>query len=233
MEWLELLKQQRGEQKRLMAVEGQTGRYSRIEIPLTSVKTNELLELYGDYIGVTSITGDGTCKVRLDHRHAPQIDLREVQEISSPFGKLYFETDGGGGMLTLYVGGALTARLKPIQSKVSLRDITGTDIDPVQDKRFKAHEGTHLKVAVAVADTRVQVIAASTPVRWAVIGVESFNMRWTFGNTCARATAIGQKVVKGSYITVEHCDLSEIYFVNSEAGAGELPVLQIEYIGEA
>jgi hypothetical protein len=232
MEWNELLRGQRGETKRLMDVEGATGRYARIEMPLGVAKTNELIDIYGDYIGVVSITGDGSCKVRLDHRHAPQINLREVQEISSPFGKIYLETDGAGGMLTLYVGGALTARLKPIQSKVSIRTVAGTDVDLVPDKRFKSHTGGHLKVAVAVADTRVQVTATSKKVKWAIISVEEFNARWTFGNTCARATAIGQKVNVGGYIAIEYCDLSEIYFVNADAGAGELPVLQIEYVEE-
>ena len=232
MEWNELLRGQRGETGRLMRVEGATGRYARIEVDLSTGQSDGLLDLSGDYIGVVSITGDGTCKVRLDHRHAQQINLREVQEISSPFGKIYFETNGAGGMLTLYIGGALTARLKPIQSKVSIRTVAGTDVDLVPDTRFTSHTGAHLKVAVAVADTRVRVIATSKKVKWAIISVEDFNARWTFGNTCARATAIGQKVNAGGYIVLEYCDLSEIYFVNADAGAGELPVLQIEYVEE-
>lgn len=232
MEWNELLRGQRGDIKRFMKEEGATGRYARIEIDLATASSDGLLELSGDYIGVVSITGNGTAKVRLDHRHSQQINLREVVEISSPFGKIYFESDGAGGVLTLYIGGALTARLKPIQSKVSIRTVAGTDVDLVPDKRFKSHTGGHLKVAVAVADTRVQVTATSKKVKWAIISVEEFNARWTFGNTCARATAIGQKVNAGGYITIEYCDLSEIYFVNAEAGAGELPVFQIEYVGE-
>ena len=35
-----------------MGAEGATGRYSRIEIPLDAAKTDELIEIYGDYIGV-------------------------------------------------------------------------------------------------------------------------------------------------------------------------------------
>ena len=213
-------------------MEGQKGRYARIEIDLATASTDGLLEIMGDYIGVVSITGDGTCKMRLDHRHAQQINLREVEEIMSPFGKVYFTTDGAGGTLIIYVGGALTARLKPIQSKVSIRNIAGTDVDLVQDKRFKAHTSGHLKVAVATADTAKRVTVTSTKVKWAIISVEDYDARWGFSSTVARAAAIGQKVVKGSFIAIEYCDLADIYFVNHAAGAGELPVFQIEYMLE-
>jgi len=232
MEWRDLVKSQPRDIRRLLEMEGQKGRYARIEIPLGTASTDGLLEIMGDYIGVVSITGDGTCKMRLDHRHAQQIDLREVEEIMSPFGKVYFTTDGAGGTLTIYVGGALTARLKPIQSKVSLRSVAGTDIDPAQDKRFKAHVSGHLKVAVATADTAKRVITASTKVKWAIISVEDYDARWGFSSTVHRANAIGQKVAKGSFVTVEYCDLADIWFVNFNAGAGELPIFQIEYLLE-
>lgn len=238
MEWNELLRGQRGDIKRLMKEEGATGRYARIEIPLGVAKTNELIDIYGDYIGVVSITGDGACKIRLDHRHAPQIDLREIQEISSPFGKIYFETDGAGGTLTLYVGGALTARLKPIQSKVSLRNVAGADITPSltgeikteMDKRFTSHTGGHVKKTLGAADTAERLVAASVKVKWAIISPDK-DIRWGFSSTVERAGAIGQKVGADSYISVEYCDLYDIYFVNNVAV--ETPVLQIEYVEEA
>lgn len=138
MEWDELLRNVRGEQKRLMKLEGVKGRYTRIELDLTSSETSQELQIAGDYIGVASITSTGTVKIRLDHRHSQEIDLREVSEISSPFGKLYFTTDGAGGKAVIYVGGALTARLKPLQSKVSIRNIAGGDVDLLTETNFDA-----------------------------------------------------------------------------------------------
>jgi hypothetical protein len=128
-EWYELLKAQRGELKDLMKAEGVKARYARFEFPLGSAVSNQEMHLTGDYIGIVSITGTGTCRVRLDHRHSQEINLREVAEISAPFGKMYFTTDGAGGTCTVYIGGALAARLKPIQGKVSIRSVAGTDVD--------------------------------------------------------------------------------------------------------
>lgn len=138
MEWNELVKSQRGELKRLMQAEGVKGRYTRITLDLAAAQTNQELHLVGDYIGVASITSTGTCKVRLDHRHSQEIDLREVSEVSSPFGKMYFSTDGAGGEAVVYIGGALTARLKPLQSKVSIRNIAGSDVDLLTEAGFDA-----------------------------------------------------------------------------------------------
>jgi hypothetical protein len=128
-EWYELLKAQRGELKDLMKAEGVKARYARFEFPLGSAESNKEMHLTGDYIGIVSITGTGTVKIRLDHRHSQEINLREVAEISAPFGKMYFTTDGAGGTCTVYIGGALAARLKPIQAKVSIRSVAGTDVD--------------------------------------------------------------------------------------------------------
>lgn len=214
MEWNELLRGQRGETKRLMGVEGAKGRYARIEIPLGAAKTDELIDIYGDYIGVVSITGDGTCKVRLDHRHAAQINLREVQEISSPFGKIYFETDGAGGLLTLYVGGALTARLKPIQSKVSLRSVTGADINPVQDKRYKSGVFKHKKLTEqGAAATAERLMAASTPVRWAIIHFVTVAMVGDADVEVIGDPDEGQRYAANSYLVVEFCDLYDIWII--------------------
>jgi hypothetical protein len=135
-EWYELLKAQRGELKDLMKAEGVKARYARFEFPLGSAESNKEMHLTGDYIGVVSITGSGTVKIRLDHRHSQEIDLREVAEISAPFGKMYFTTDGAGGTCTVYIGGALAARLKPIQAKVSIRSVAGTDVDLVTESNF-------------------------------------------------------------------------------------------------
>ena len=231
VEWNELLGGQQRDLRALMRKEGATGRYARIEIDLGAASSDGLLELSGDYIGVVSITGDGTCKVRLDHRHAQQINLREVVEISSPFGKIYFESDGAGGTLTLYIGGALTARLKPIQSKVSLRSVAGTDIDPVQDKRFKSGTWKHKKLTTqTAAGTAERLMVASTPVRWAIIHFVTVAMVGDADVEIIGDADEGQKYAADSYLTVEFCDLYDIYIIDQ---AGVAVEYSINYIEEA
>jgi hypothetical protein len=209
-----------------MRKEGATGRYARIEIDLGVASSDGLLELSGDYIGVVSITGDGTAKIRLDHRHAQQINLREVQEISSPFGKMYLECDGAGGLLTLYIGGALTARLKPIQSKVSIRTVAGTDVDLVEDKRFLAHSPEVLIIKVG-ADFAADVIsAASLKVKWAII----YNDLQCYYGVADVSPTNGLPLSAESYTTVEYIDLNKLYVVGD--GVSTRPQLNIIYVEE-
>jgi len=227
MEWRDLVKSQPRDIKRLLEIEGQKGRYARIEVDLGTASTNGLLEISGDYLGVASVTGTGTCKVRLDHRHAQQIDLREVEEVLSPFGKVYFTTDGGGGKLVLYIGGALTARLKPIQSKVSIRNIAGTDVDLVPDKRFEAHTPEVLIIKVG-ADFAADVISAtSLKVKWALI----YNDLLCYLGVADVSPTNGLPVTAGSYTALEYVDLNKLYVVGDAASTR--PQLNILYVEEA
>jgi hypothetical protein len=228
VEWHELLKAQRGELKDLMQAEGVKARYARFEFSLASAESNLEMHLTGDYIGVVGITGTGTVKIRLDHRHSQEIDLREVAEISAPFGKMYFTTDGGGGTCTIYIGGALAARLKPIQAKVSIRNIAGSDVDLVPDSRFISHTGGHLANTI-VADTAEKLSPASLKVKWAIIYTD-LAIRYGFSSTVARVAAIGNVLAAGATLTVEYCDLTELYIVNN-VGA-ETPKVQCEYVEE-
>jgi hypothetical protein len=232
-EWYELLKAQRGEMGRLMAQEGVKARYARIELPLGSAESNKEMHLVGDYIGVVSITGSGTVKVRLDHRHSQEIDLREVSEISAVFGKLYFTTDGGGGTCTLYIGGALSARLKPIQGKVSIRNTTGSDVDLLTEAEYKSRNVSHVgghAVKQIVADTAIRVTAAAKKVKWAIIYTD-LAIRWGFSSTIDRTTPIGVLLPAAGTLTVEYCNLYDLYIVNNIAV--ETPLVQIEYVEEA
>ena len=227
MEWNQLIGIQGKSVKEALRDEGQTGRYSRIEIDLDTAQANELIEIYGDYIGVAGITGAGTCKMRLDHRHAPQINLREVQEVSSPFGKIYFETDGAGGTLTIYIGGALTARLKPIQSKVSIRNIAGSDVDLVEAKRFIAHDPEVLVIKVG-ADFAADVIsAASLKVKWAII----YNDILCYIGVADVSPTNGLPIVAASYTALEYVDLNALYVVGDAVST--TPQLNILYVEEA
>ena len=80
------------------------GRYSKIEISLDEAKTEEELYLTGDYLNLVSISGNGSCEIKLDHRHSETINLREISEISGGFERVYFTTNGNGGKCTFYVG---------------------------------------------------------------------------------------------------------------------------------
>ena len=136
-------------------------------------------------------------------------------------------------MFTLFVGGAFAGEIEPSTGiKTGLTDSDGVDIDPVKDDRFKAHTGKHLRVELAVADTAEKLIATSLKVKWAIISVEGFACRWAFSSTVHRTGEIGIPVTTGSSIVIEYCNLSEIYFINKTGGAGELPILNIEYVEE-
>jgi len=231
MEWKDLLKNQNAAYRELAKREGVKGRYTRITLDLATAQSSQELAIEGDYIGVASITSTGTCKIRLDHRHSQEINLREVSEINSPFGKIYFTTDGAGGSCVIYVGGALTARLKPLQSKVSIRNIAGSDVDLATDTRFIAHTGGHIKITLDTLDTAEQISATSIPVRWAIIQTRAFAALWGFSDSVKQSTEIGQYLAAGANVAVEYCDLSEIYFVDYDAA--NKPTLQVEYIEEA
>lgn len=232
MEWRDLVGNQPKDIRKALEREGMKGRYATIVLSLATAETDVLKEIDGDYIGVASITGDGTCKVRLDHRHAQELNLRQVSEIASPFGKMYFTTDGAGGEVVLLIGGALTARIKPIQSKVSLRSTAGTDVDPVQDKRFMAHTFKSLKPTTqTTTNVRQPLIASSTKARWALIHfLSKVALIGTSTVTRGGGADDGQKYPDDAYLTLEHIDLSEINIINY--ALGEQCIYTINYILE-
>ena len=87
------------------------GRYARIEISLNDAKSDEELHLSGDYISIVAFLGPGSCKIKLDHRHSQEIDLREISSISGVFERIYLTTDGEGGTCTLFVGNGLAIHI--------------------------------------------------------------------------------------------------------------------------
>jgi hypothetical protein len=93
-------------------------RYARIEIPLNKAETGKELHLSGDYLSVVSITGDGTCIIKLDHRHSQDIDLREISGISGAFERIYLTTNGEGGTVTVYIGAGMAVHVLPDPQKL-------------------------------------------------------------------------------------------------------------------
>lgn len=92
--------------------------YARIELPLNKGETEKLLYLEGDYINVLTISGIGSCIVKMNHRHSPEINLREVSKITGTFDKLFLTTDGGGGTCTMFIGRGPLVDISPDAAKL-------------------------------------------------------------------------------------------------------------------
>jgi len=109
------------------------GRYSKIEIPLDTAETEKELFITGDYLSILTITGTGTCEIKIDHRHAQTIDLREITEISGVFERLFFTTDGAGGTCTFFVGSGLSMHVAPDPQKLRNTGVASTQITTTVD----------------------------------------------------------------------------------------------------
>ena len=104
------------------------GRYARIEIPLDKVENDKELHITGDYLTILSVTGEGTCKIKLDHRHSRIIDLREITDIEGLYERIYFTTDGAGGTCTMFVGDGLAIHVTPDPQKLWRGEPTSTHV---------------------------------------------------------------------------------------------------------
>ena len=109
------------------------GRYARIEIPLNIAETGKELHITGDYLGVISITGDGSCDIKLDHRHSQAIDLREITGFSGFFERLYLTTDGEGGICSIYVGTGMAVHIAPDITNLWAGSSASTQITTLND----------------------------------------------------------------------------------------------------
>ena len=218
-------------------------RYARVEIDLGAVENvgkNVKIQISGDYLAKIKYNGSATgCYFKFGNKRSSIIYASEFRKRHTPFIEfnciyLTNETAQPGKVFTLFVGGAFAGEIEPSTGiKTGLTDSDGVDINPVVDKRYIAHSGSHLRAELAVADTAEKLIASSLNVKWAIISVEGFSCRWAFTSTVHRTGEIGIPVTTGSSIVVEYCDLSEIYFINNVAGAGQLPILNVEYAKEA
>lgn len=104
------------------------GRYARIEIPLDKVENDKELFLTGDYLSIISISGTGTCEVKLDHRHAQAIDLREISGITGIFERVFFTSDGSGGSCVMFIGTGMAITISPDPQKLRNYGIASTQV---------------------------------------------------------------------------------------------------------
>ena len=108
-------------------------RYARIEIPLNKAEAGKELHLTGDYLSVVSITGEGTCNIKLDHRHSQSIDLREISGISGVFERIYLTTDGEGGTVTIYIGTGMAIHVAADPQKLKSGGTVNTQVTTTND----------------------------------------------------------------------------------------------------
>jgi hypothetical protein len=104
------------------------GRYARIEIPLNKAENGKELFITGDYLSIVSITGNGTCEIKLDHRHSQTIDLREISSITGNYERVYFTTDGAGGICTMFVGNGMAIHVSPDPEKIQSGGTVGRQL---------------------------------------------------------------------------------------------------------
>jgi len=58
-----------------------------VEIDLSTARTNEEFSISGDFLHVLNATG--RLKIRMNEEYAPQLDLRKIKRITSPFYRLF------------------------------------------------------------------------------------------------------------------------------------------------
>jgi len=229
MDVYELLRQEARSKKAGEPVKEQ---YGRIEIDLDTAHEDEALHISGNQITIAFCDGTAsTTYFKLNHKHSRKIYPTEITKVEGNFGGIYLSNAAESGKkLIIYV--ARDIFIFPARAEANrILKTDGTTIDPVQDKRFKSHTGGHLKVTLATLDTAQVLTATSTKVRWAIISSKDYAFRWGFSSTIKQSTAIGQYISNGGFLSVENCDLSEIYFIDGD-GTNK-PTLQIEYVKEA
>lgn len=215
-------------------------RFARVEIALDEAEYvgNAIpLHLYGDYIGKIKYTGSATgCYFKLDDIRSAKIYPSEFRRTYIEFKEVYLwnPTSQSGKKLIINIGGAFSGEVEPTSGQVvGLTDSDGVNINPVREERFKSHTYKHIKpTTMTTANTAQPLIATSTPVRWAIIHIQS-KVALIGDNTVTRGggAADGQSYAEGSYITVEFCDLNEIYVINSVLD--EQVIYSITYVEEA
>ena len=222
----------RAEAKAKKAGEPVKEQYGRISIDLSTARTDEELHVSGNQITIAGCDGGATTTYfKLNSKHSRKIYPAEITKVLGNFGGVYLTNAAESGKtLTIYLGRDIF--IFPARaSAVRVLKEDGTTIGVVEDKRYIAHTGGHLKATLTSLDTAQQLSATSIKVKWAIIASKDYAFRWGFSSTIKQSTAIGQYIGSGGSVAIEYCDLSEIYFIDGDAA--NKPVLQVEYMEEA
>jgi hypothetical protein len=204
-------------------------RYARIVIDLGAaeyVGKDILLNFDGDFLDKVKYTGSAEgCSFKFDNKRSSKIFAAEFKKRYTPFvpfERLYLtnEVAQTGKEFVLFVGGAFAGEIEPSTGdKIGIVDIDGVDMTAVKDDRFKSHVFEHLKPTTMTAANTAQALMGSTKVKWAIIHFLS-KVALIGSSTVTRGGGAddGTKFVEGSYLTVEHVDLGDIFIINHVLG---------------
>lgn len=229
MDVLELL---RAEQASKKLGEPLKEQYGRLVIDLGTARTDEELHVSGDSIAVASFDGEATTTYfKLNHKHSRNLYPAEVEKIYAKFGGIYMSNAAEPGKsLILYIGRAIWI-YPSAAKKIRVLDPDGTNIAVARDERFKSHTFKHKEQTTqTAAGTAEALMATSTKVRWAIVHFETLARVGDASITIDVGAHPGQQYAANSYMTLEVCDLSELYIIDA---AGVAVIYTINYIEEA
>lgn len=206
--------------------------YARVSIDLSEARTDEAIHLSGDSIAVASFDGAATTTYfKLNHKHSRELYPAEVEKLYAKFGGIYMTNVAEAGKtLVLYIGRAIFI-YPSAAKKVRILDPDGTNIAVARDSRFKSHTFKHKEQTTQnAAGTAEALMVASTKVRWAIIHFETLARVGDASITIDAGAHPGQQYPANTYMTVEVCDLNEIYIMDA---AGVAVIYTINYVEEA
>lgn len=206
--------------------------YGRIVIDLGEARNDKAMHISGDSLVVAAFDGNATdTHFKLNHKHSRPLYPAEVEKIFAKFGGIYMTNPAQPGKsLVLYIGRAIF--IYPSSAKkIRVLDPDGTNISPLRDERFRSHTFKHKEQTTqGAAGTRETLMAASTPVRWAIVHFETLARVGDVNITIDAGAHPGQQYAANSYMVLEVCDLNKIYIIDA---AGVAVIYTINYVEEA
>ena len=95
-----------------------------VNISLATARTNVELKVSGDFIHVLEQTG--SCKIRINEEYSPQIDLRKIKIVITPFYRIFITNNAQTyGKIKLILG--TDAQLKFEERRTSIEQIVNID----------------------------------------------------------------------------------------------------------